>query len=172
MQKMLQHTPECTSIMLTVWNTHLERQTFDHLLEATIMLLETELSDASSSINNMDWSFDTVLNLLDDDDDDDDNNDNDSTIGAALKLVVEYGTMIHGDGQLERMVYGEDLLIQDLPDATELEFRFRKKDLQTVAHLLWPKAFNLDMVTGTYNRNSLHNRNYWHFETGLILFLY
>jgi hypothetical protein len=108
MQKMLQHTPECTSIMLTVWNTHLERQTFDHLLEATIMLLETELSDASSSINNMDWSFDTVLNLLDDDDND--NNDNDSTIGAALKLVVEYGTMIHGDGQL--VVSGEDLSIK------------------------------------------------------------
>jgi hypothetical protein len=59
------------------------------------MLLETELSDASSSVNNMDWSFDTVLNLLDDDDDDDDNNNDNSTIGAALKLVVEYGTMIH-----------------------------------------------------------------------------
>jgi hypothetical protein len=55
------------------------------------MLLETEISDASSSINDMDLSFDTVLDLLDDDD-----NDDDSTIGAALKLVVEYGTTIYG----------------------------------------------------------------------------
>jgi hypothetical protein len=79
--------------MPTVWNTHLERHTFEHLVEATLMLLETEISDASSSINDMDWSFDTVLDLLDDDDDDDDNDD-DSTIGAALKLVVEYGNIL------------------------------------------------------------------------------
>jgi hypothetical protein len=159
--------------MPTVWNTHLERQTFEHLLEATIMLLETEPSDASSSISDVDWSFDTVLYLLDDDDDDDDdNNDDDSTIGAALKQVVEYGTMIYGEANVGRRVYGEDLLIQDLPDGTETEFRFRKKDLQTVAHLLWPKAINLDMVTGTYDQICLRNRNYVHFETGLILFLF
>jgi nuclease HARBI1 len=167
-QKKLEHTP---NIMPTVWNTHLERQTFEHLLEATIMLLETEISDASSSISDMDWSFDTVLDLLDDDDDDDDNDD-DSTIGAALKLVVEYGTMIYGEANVGRRVYGEDLLIQDLPDVTAQEFRFRKKDLQTMAHLLWPKAISLDMVTGTYDRICLRNRNYVHFETGLILFLY
>jgi hypothetical protein len=129
------------------------------------MLLEPELSDGSSSINDMDWSFDTVLDLLDDNNDDDN-----STIGAALKLVVEYGTMIYGEAQVERRVYGEDMLIRDLPDATEPEFRFRKKDLQTVAHLLWPKAINLDMVTRTYDRICLRNRNYCHFETGLILF--
>jgi hypothetical protein len=143
--------------MPTVWNTHLERQTFNHLLEATIMLLETELSDASSSIgNDMDRSFDTYLNLLCEDNDDSDN-DNNSTIGAGLKLVVEYGTIIYGKAQVERRVYGEDLLIQDLPDVTEPEFRYRKHDLQNVAHLLWPKAINLDMVTGTYDRICLRN---------------
>jgi hypothetical protein len=71
-----------TFIMPTVWNTHLGQQTFEHLLKVTIMLQETVPSDASSLINDMDWSFDTVLDLLDDDDDN-------STIGAVLKLVVE-----------------------------------------------------------------------------------
>jgi hypothetical protein len=40
------------------------------------------------------------------------------------------------------------------------------------AYLLWPKAINLDMVTGTYDRICLRNQNYVHFEMGLILFLY
>jgi hypothetical protein len=40
----------------------------------------------------MDWSFDTVLDLFDDNDDDSDDDD-DSTIGAAIKLVVEYRAM-------------------------------------------------------------------------------
>jgi hypothetical protein len=51
--------------------------------------METELSDSSSSIgNDMDWSFDTMLDLFD--------NDN-STIAAVLKLVLDYGTMIYGE---------------------------------------------------------------------------
>jgi hypothetical protein len=96
------------SVMPTVWNTHLERQTFDHLVNTAIMLIETELSDASSSIgNDMDWLFDTVLDLLFDDSDDNDN----STIGAAIKQVVEK------------------------------EFRFRKHDLQTVVHYFWSHCF-------------------------------
>jgi hypothetical protein len=159
--------------MPTVWNTHLEQQTFDHVLETTILLLETELSDASSSIGiDMDRSFDTYLDLLCYDNDDMDDDDDDSTIGAALKLVVEYGTMIYCEAQVERRVYGEDVIIQDLPNATEPEFRFRKHYLQIVARLLWPKAINLDMVTGTYERICLRNRNYCHFETDNILFLY
>jgi hypothetical protein len=41
--------------MPTVWNTYLERQTLDHLVNTAIMLLDTELSDSSSSISdNMD----------------------------------------------------------------------------------------------------------------------
>jgi hypothetical protein len=107
--------------MPTVWNTHLERQTFDHLLEATVMLLETELSDESSSIGfDMDRSFDTYLDLLCDDNDNMGDDDDDSTIGAALKLVVEYGTMIYGEAQVERRVYGEDVIIQDLPDDAQV----------------------------------------------------
>jgi hypothetical protein len=91
--------------------------------------METELSDSSSSIgNDMDWLFDTMLDLFDDDDD--------RTIGAAIKLVVEYRAMIYGEAQVERRVYGEDDIIQDLPGGTEQEFRFRKHDLQTVAHLV------------------------------------
>jgi hypothetical protein len=67
--------------------------------------METVLSDSSSSIgNDMDWSFDTMLDLFDDDDDSDDADN--STIGAVLKLVVEYGTMIYGEAQVERRVYG------------------------------------------------------------------
>jgi hypothetical protein len=125
--------------MPTVWNTHLERQTLDQLVNTAIMLLDTELSDSSSSISNdMDCSFDTVLDLLDDDDDDDDSmdSDNESTIGAAINQVVEYRTMIYGEAQGEKRVYGEDYMIQDLPDFTRQEFRFRKHDLQTVAHLV------------------------------------
>jgi hypothetical protein len=80
--------------------------------------------------------------------------------------------MIYGKAQVEKWVYGEHLLIQDLPDGTEQEFRFRKNDLQTVSHSSWPKAINLEMVTGTYDRICLRNQNYVHFETGLILFLY
>jgi hypothetical protein len=130
-----------TSIMPTVWNTHLERQTLDHLVNTAIMLLDTELSDSSSSISNdMDVSFDTVLDLLDDDDDDDDDDsmdsENESTIGAAIKQVVEYRTMMYGEAQGEKRVYGEDYIIQDLPDCTQQEFRFRKHYLQTVAHLV------------------------------------
>jgi hypothetical protein len=125
--------------MPTVWNTHLERQTLDHLVNTANMLLDTELSDSSSSISNdMDLSFDTVLDLLDDDDDDDsDDDDDESTIGAAIKQVVEYGTMIYGEAQGEKRVYSEDCIIQDLPDCTQPEpdFRFRKHDLQSVAHL-------------------------------------
>jgi hypothetical protein len=165
----VQHTPECTSIMPTVWNTHQERQTFDLLVNTAIVLLATDLSDAPSSIDDMDWSFDTYLDLFNNDSDDD---DDDSTIDAVLKLVVDYGTMIYGKANLERRVYGEDLLIEDLPDATKPEFQFRKNGLQTVAHLLWPKATKLDIVTGTYDRICLRNQNYCHFETGLILFLY
>jgi hypothetical protein len=85
--------------MPKVWNTHLERQTFDHLVNATIM-------------------------------------HDDSTVGAAIKLVVEYRAMIYGKAQVERRVYGEDVIIQDLPGGTEPEFRFRKHDLQSVAHLV------------------------------------
>jgi hypothetical protein len=51
--------------------------------------------------------------------------------------------MIYGKANLERRVYGEDLLIEDLPDVTEQEFWFRTNDLQTVAHLLWPKQSTL-----------------------------
>jgi hypothetical protein len=83
----------------------------------------------------MDWLFDTVLDLFDDKDDDSDDDD-DSTIGAAIKLVVEYRAMIYGEAQVERRVYGEDVFIQDLPCGTEPEFRFRKHDLQSVAHLV------------------------------------
>jgi hypothetical protein len=96
--------------MPTVWNTHLERQTLDHLVNTAIMLLDTELSDSSSSFSDdMDVSFDTVLDLLDDDDYDDDDSmdsDNESTIGAAIKQLVEYGTMIYGEAQGEKRVYG------------------------------------------------------------------
>jgi hypothetical protein len=76
------------------------------------MLLDTELSDSSSSFSDdMDVSFDTVLDLLDDDDDDDSmDSDNESTIGAAIKQVVEYGTMIYGEAQGEKRVYGEDYI--------------------------------------------------------------
>jgi hypothetical protein len=109
--------------MPTVWNTHLERQTLDHLVNTAIMLLDIELSDSSSSISdNMDWSFDTVLDLLDDDDDDDDSDDDDddeSTIGDAIKQVVEYATMKYGEAQTEKRVYGEDCIIQDLPDCID-----------------------------------------------------
>jgi hypothetical protein len=122
--------------MPTVWNTHLERQTLDHLVNTAIML-DTELSDSSASISNdMDVSFDNVLALLDDDDDDSMDSDNESTIGAAIKQAVEYGTMIDGKAQGEKRVYGEDYIIQDLPDCTQQEFRFLKHDLQTVAHLV------------------------------------
>jgi DNA primase len=38
--------------------------------------------------------------------------------------------------QVEKRVYGEDLLVQDLPDGTEQEFWFHKHDLQTMAHLV------------------------------------
>jgi hypothetical protein len=124
-------------------------QTFDHLVNTAIVLMETEVSDASSSINDMDWSFDTMLDLFDNNDVDSDDDDN-CTIDAVLKLVVEYGTMIYGEAQVKKWVYGEDLLIQDLSDGTEQEFRFRKNDLQTVSHSSWPKAINLEMVTGTY----------------------
>jgi hypothetical protein len=119
----------------------------------------------------MDWSFDTMLNLFDNNDNDSDD-DNNCTIDVVLKLVVEYGTMIHGEAQVEKRVHGEDLLIQDLPDGTKPDVRFRKHDLQTILHSSWPKAINLEMVTGTYDRMCLRNCNYIHFVTGLILFLY
>jgi hypothetical protein len=167
-KKILQHTPECTSLMPTVWNTHLKRQTFDHLVNTAIVLMATDFSDSSSLVDNMDMLFDTYLDLFDDNSDD----NNNSTLNAMLQLVVEYGTMIYGKANLERRVYGEDLLIEDLPDVTKQEFWFRKNDLQTMAHLLWQKAINFDMVTGTYDQICLRNRNYVHFETGLILFLY
>jgi hypothetical protein len=79
-----------------------------------------------------------TLDLLDDDDYDHDSMDsnNESTIGAAIKQVVEYRTMIYGEAHGEKGVYGEYYIIQDLPDCTQQEFRFRKHDLQTVAHLV------------------------------------
>jgi hypothetical protein len=100
---------------------------------ANVRPLSQRNNYASSSINNMDWSFDTVLDLFDDNDDYSDDDD-DSTVGAAIKLVVEYRAMIYGKAQVERRVYGEDVIIQDLPGGTEPEFRFRKHDLQSVAH--------------------------------------
>jgi hypothetical protein len=82
---------------LSTMPTHQELETFNDLVNTAIVLMATESSDSSSSIGDyMDWSFDTYLYLLCDDDSDDDDDD-DSTIGAVLKLVVEYGTMIYGE---------------------------------------------------------------------------
>jgi hypothetical protein len=58
---------------------------FNQFVDMAIVLMAQDESDASSLMNDMDWSFDTYLELFDDDSYDD---DDESTIGTYIVPVV------------------------------------------------------------------------------------
>jgi hypothetical protein len=61
-----------------------------------------------------------------------------------------------------------DLLPDD--ETTIEEFHFRKDDLKLLSIELW-ECFG-DRFEGTFDRVKLPNRNYCHFETGILMMLY
>jgi hypothetical protein len=63
-----------------------------------------------------------------------------------------------------------DLMENFLDQEVILEFCFRKEHLIILAEKLWP--LTKDFLDGTYENICIGNRNYVHFETGLLLCLY
>ena len=131
----------------------------------------------------------TVAMILDDDDDDGlemmllfgddnvpfflfDNNDDD----FVLRLMREVRDLMQDVYApllpLERNFDVPDLIVAMLPNAieTKIEYRFHKNDLQEVMRVLWPLA--RIHLTGVYERVELPNRNYVHFECGMLMLLY
>jgi DDE superfamily endonuclease len=116
---------------------------------------------------------------MDDDMDDvaddvtDDSTDDDSTIGMIIKEIVDKETELFGTVDKSYYVRTEnEIKIADLDDSeeTRMLYRFKKNHLQQIATTVW-KRFS-DHFTGSYERLSLPQRQYVHFETALLLLLY
>jgi hypothetical protein len=145
----------------------------DNLMDRNMMELE------------MNYDINKDMPLSDDDDSTVDYNNEDnsnisvssessvSTVGECIDKLIELETDMIINNEPIKYDTKNEIKINDLPhDKTTIRFyRFKKNHLKIVSLLLWEK-FGDYFIDGTYERVILPNRNYIHFETGLLLSLF
>jgi hypothetical protein len=126
------------------------------------------INDDSNSIVNDDSAFDFLLSAS--------SNSSSSSISTILLAAIiekEHEVFMNSKQTHNYLQFGDEMVIEDLPDNVDevIEcYHFRKCHIETIANLFWNKFSHL--FNSPYDKLLLPNRNYIHFETGLLLLLF
>jgi hypothetical protein len=150
---------------LRTWNTNYERKT---LISKTIFLrqLIVQYNDSSSDDDDSSVSSSSSSSSSD---------DSMSSVRDAILPVaddlLQQAQKIYTPLEDTTIVFGQRKVISDFHDSQcNLNFRFRKTELQEVADKLWPRLE--PFLEGTKEKLKLENRYTAPYETCLLLTLY
>ena len=114
------------------------------------------------------FAMETVSNSFDNESDD---SNSESLIETLFRYRNWYRNNIYSPIEDTSIIWGRRLVIASLSITDAInEFRFRKKDLQKVADLLWPKMSSF--LVGERDRIRVQGKYKVPYETGLLLLLF